>query len=171
MNLDYVKIRDNVQDLSFATEHSACFDIRANFTPEMKGYSCSSLGRFFKPEERDDGRKGLLLTPGVRIMIPTGIIFNIPEGYSVRLHPRSGLATKHGIRLANGEGVIDADYHHEVFVVLHNCSAGHAWIHDGDRICQGEMIKSLDYDLNPVYNVKELETTRTGGFGSTGVSS
>ena len=169
MKLDYVKLRDNVQDLEFATNHSACFDIRSNFTPEIEGYSPHNLKKIFTPEERDDGSMGILLMPGERLKVPTGIVFNIPIGHSIRIHPRSGLAWKHGLRLANGEGVIDADYHHETFVLLHNASYGNVWACDDVRICQGELIKSLDYTLNVEYNIQNNVSVRTGGFGSTGV--
>ena len=169
MNLDYVKLRDNVQDLEFATNHSACFDIRSNFTPDIEGYSPHNLKKVFNAEEFEDGSSGILLMPGERLKVPTGLVFNIPVGYSLRIHPRSGLAWKHGLRLSNGEGVIDADYHLEVFVLLHNASGGNVWVKDNERICQGEMIKMLDYRLNSVYNIKHHESVRTGGFGSTGV--
>jgi dUTP pyrophosphatase len=168
MKLDYVKLRDNVKDLEFSTDHSACFDIRSNFTPEIEGYNSHNLKKFFTSEKRDDGSSGILLMSGERIKVPTGIVFNIPVGYSIRIHPRSGLAWKYGLRLANGEGVIDADYHLELFVLMHNTSYGDIWVCDDERICQGEMIKSLDYSLNVVYNIHEHKSVRVGGFGSTG---
>ena len=167
MKLDYVKLRDEVKDLEFATNHSACFDIRSNFTKELDGYSGHNLRKIYTPENIEN-KMGILLTPGERLKVPTGIVFNIPEGYSVRLHPRSGNAYKHGLRLANGEGVIDADYHLETFIIVHNTSYGNVWVYDDERICQGELQKVLDYQLDIVYNVHEHDSVRIGGFGSTG---
>ena len=110
------------------------------------------------------------LAPLERVLIPTGIVLDIPEGYSVRLHARSGLAIKGGIVLANSEGVIDSDYTDQLMVAVMNLSSIPVRVTHGDRICQGEMIPVLKYSLEPTDERVQPKTSRKGGFGSTGVS-
>ena len=92
------------------TSESACFDIafqRAGKST-IRGYSNTN-----KPVERlTDG--SLTISPGDRMIVPTGLILDIPNGYSVRVHARSGLSVKQGLVLANAEGVIDSDYIDEI---------------------------------------------------------
>ena len=107
--------------------------------------------------------------PWARALIPTGIVFNIPNSYSVRLHPRSGLAFKRGISLSNCEGVIDSDYVEEVFVSIINFSKNAVRIKHGERIAQAEMIRSLFWSVKETSTRPGIKTERIGGFGSTGV--
>ena len=151
----------------FATEGSDCFDVR--FQPwgkfSYKGYSFNN-----KPFDRSVSDGKLVINPGDRVLVPTGLILNIPEGYSVRLHPRSGLALKQGLVLANAEAVIDSDYVEELFVILYNQSNVQAEIFNGDRIAQAELVADLEYTFNVTVNRPEQKTSRNGGLGSTGVS-
>jgi dUTP pyrophosphatase len=103
-------------------------------------------------------------------MVPTGLIFDIPEGYSVRIHPRSGLSYKQGLILANLEAVIDSDYIHETFVLLTNISENHITINNGDRVAQAELVKQEKYAISETTNKPVQKTDRTGGLGSTGVA-
>lgn len=128
----------------FATRQSACFDISAN------------------------GEHTVIAKHGAAIS--TGLILDIPEGYSVRIHARSGLAYKKGINLLNCEGIIDSDYTDELKILLYNTSNTDFVIHHGDRIAQGELVKSLDYTIEECYTPPQQKTDRVGGFGSTGVS-
>jgi dUTP pyrophosphatase len=111
----------------------------------------------------------IYLYSGDRVAVPTGLILDIPEGYSVRLHPRSGLALKNGISMANCEGIIDSDYVDELKVIIVNNGGEPFVIKHGDRICQGELIKTLDYTIEQCYTKPVQKTDRNGGFGSTGV--
>lgn len=109
----------------------------------------------------------ITLAPHERAVIPTGIAFAIPEGYEIQVRARSGLAAKHGIRLANGVGTIDADYRGELGVILHNLGTEPFTVEHGMRIAQMVVAKCE----RAVWNlVDELdETVRgTGGYGSTG---
>lgn len=179
--LRYYKMRENVADPEFSTEGSACFDIRANFisprtdrqAQEITVYNMSN-----KKEKRevkmwasghDKFTTGIELHPGERILIPTGLIFNIPEGYSVRLHTRSSVSLKKGLTMPNGEGIIDSDYYHQTFVMLYNASADEVRICHGDRIAQGELVENVRTELEETKDVPEQTTSRVGGFGSTGV--
>jgi dUTP pyrophosphatase len=108
--------------------------------------------------------------PGDRILVPTGMIFDIPEGYSVRVHARSGTSLKQGLVLVNSEGVIDSDYIDETFVLLTNTSENGITINSGDRIAQAEMVKKEDYVIWETTSKPLPKTTRAGGMGSTGVN-
>ena len=102
-------------------------------------------------------------------MVPTGLILDIPIGYSVRLHPRSGLSLKQGLVLANAQGIIDSDYVEELFVLMYNMSDNVMTINNGDRICQGELIKTDKYTIEETLIQPKIKTDRKGGMGSTGV--
>ena len=100
-------------------------------------------------------------------MIPTGLILNIPSGYSVRIHPRSGISFRRGLSLANCEGVIDHDYVEEVFVSIINNSSEPQMVGHNERIAQAELVRNKHYQIKETNNRPE-RTTRDGGFGSTG---
>lgn len=149
----------------YATESSACFDIHACLIEQMtvKVRTGAHQQDFSIFKERE-----LKLFPGYRALVPTNLIFDIPLGYSLRLHPRSGLAWKNGITLANAEGVVDEDYVEPVFVVLHNTSGDIFTIKHGDRICQAELTLDIRGDILEVSERPASKTSRNGGFGSTG---
>ena len=108
------------------------------------------------------------IEPADRVLIPTGIIFNIPTWHSIRLHPRSSTSLKKGLVMPNGEGVIDSDYYHESFIMLYNASADSVIVTQNERIAQGEIVKSEYYDIQETFQKPEQKTNRVGGFGSTG---
>lgn len=110
----------------------------------------------------------LTLCPGARALVPTGFIFEIPQGFEVQVRPRSGLAFKHGVTCLNTPGTIDSDYRGEVKVLLVNLGEADFTIERGMRIAQ--------LVVAPVVQASVIETTETsdtargaGGFGSTGV--
>ncbi|MBX4872086.1 dUTP diphosphatase [Rhizobium bangladeshense] len=110
----------------------------------------------------------LTLSPGKRALVPTGFIFEIPEGFEGQVRPRSGLAFKHGITCLNSPGTVDSDYRGEVKVLLVNLGEDAFVIERGMRIAQ--MV------IAPVTQARVAEITETsetargaGGFGSTGV--
>ncbi|MBB4193531.1 dUTP pyrophosphatase [Rhizobium aethiopicum] len=110
----------------------------------------------------------LTLLPGKRALVPTGFIFEIPEGFEGQVRPRSGLAFKHGITCLNSPGTVDSDYRGEVKVLLANLGDDAFVIERGMRI--GQMV------IAPVTQARIAEITETsetargaGGFGSTGV--
>jgi dUTP pyrophosphatase len=104
------------------------------------------------------------------MMISTGVVFDIPVGYSVRVHARSGLALKAGLVMANAEGIIDSDYTEETKILVLNISNIPIRINHGDRIAQAEMVPVLSYDLVSTTEDINQKTSRAGGFGSTGIS-
>lgn len=126
----------------YATSGSAGFDFKANIeAPET-----------LKPLERK--------------LIPTGLYMAIPEGHELQVRPRSGLAIKHGITVLNAPGTVDCDYRQEICVILVNLSSEEFTINPGDRIAQGVFAKfeSAEWEETDTLD----ETSRTGGFGSTG---
>jgi len=132
----------SIKPLFKATEGSACWDI------------CSSQSHSIEP--------------GSIVMVETGIILDIPNGYSVRLHPRSSLAYKKSLTLANAEGVIDADYVDPVKILLYNIGKTLQFIQSGERICQAELVRNVNFKFNVLTEPPKQKTERNGGFGSTG---
>ena len=127
----------------YATKLSAGMDLRANI------------------------EEPIVLQPGERRLIPTGIHIGLPQGYEAQVRPRSGLALKHGITCLNSPGTIDADYTGDVGVILINHGQKPFTINDGDRIAQMVIAK---YKQVTWVEVEELQATERGdgGFGHTG---
>jgi len=110
----------------------------------------------------------LAVPPGARVKIPTGIAIEIPFKHIVGLvFPRSGLATKHGISLANAVGVIDSDYKGEIIVAVHNQAGQEYIVSPGERIAQLLFLPVYNAVLEPVDELEE-SSRGDGGFGSTG---
>ena len=110
----------------------------------------------------------ITLAPGERKLIPTGIHIALPVGYEAQVRPRSGLALKHGIGLANMLGTVDSDYRADVGVILINLGQEDFVVNDGDRIAQLVIAK---YETAEWEVVEELDETERGegGYGHTGV--
>ena len=129
------------------------------------------------PSRATDGAAGLdlsaavdspaVLAPGERRLIPTGFVWEIPEGFEGQVRPRSGLALKHGLTLLNAPGTVDSDYRGEVCVILCNLGAEPFTVERGLRIAQ--MVVAPVASLEPM-EVEEVSGTArgAGGFGHTG---
>ncbi|NOD35020.1 MULTISPECIES: dUTP diphosphatase [unclassified Ruegeria] len=113
------------------------------------------------------GGTPIVLEPGQRTLVPTGLRIEIPKGYEVQVRPRSGLALKHGITLPNTPGTIDSDYRGPLGVIVMNAGQDRFEIAHGERIAQLVVapVVQATFEL-----AEELgETGRgSGGFGSTG---
>lgn len=109
----------------------------------------------------------LVLSPGARAAVPTGIALALPEGYEAQVRPRSGLALNHGIAVLNSPGTIDSDYRGEVRVILANLGDAPVTIARGERIAQ---LVVAPVSRVAFERVADLPETRrgAGGFGSTG---
>lgn len=133
----------NWPEPAYATEGSAGMDLRANISEPITLRSLE------------------------RSLVPTGIFIELPLGYEAQIRPRSGLATKHGISVANAPGTVDADYRGEVKVSLVNLSAQEFTIEPGERIAQMVVARHerVEWEV-----VEELSATErgAGGWGSTG---
>ena len=168
-DLLFYKLDSEVKDPLRATEGSACFDLHS-FMPE------DSLVRVYINHQDEDieirerkvvqGRVQINSTE--RMLVPTGLIFDIPAGYSVRLYPRSSLALKQGMSLANNVAIIDSDYVQPVYMMVYNISGYQQFVKNGERICQAELVREQPSVLMEVNERPERKTDRDGGFGSTG---
>ncbi len=130
---------------SYATDGAAGMDLRANF----------------------DDRGSVEVAAGARALIPTGLALEIPKGFEAQVRPRSGLALKYGITLANSPGTIDSDYRGPLGVILINLGNANFTVAHGDRIAQivFASVMQVGWDLD-----HPLGATDRGewGFGSTG---
>jgi dUTP pyrophosphatase len=116
----------------------------------------------------------LILEAGESRLVPTGIQIKIPYGYVGLVHPRSGLALRHGITVLNAPGTVDHGYQGEVGVILYNTSEDPFEIKQGDRIAQ-LVIQKVELSTfvqltEDEYYIGTDSERGTGGFGSTGVS-
>jgi dUTP pyrophosphatase len=128
---------------SYATEGAAGMDLRANLVATV------------------------VLQPMERMLVPTGLFIEIPDGYEAQVRPRSGLAINHGITCLNSPGTVDSDYRGEIKVVLVNLGNEPHEIKHGDRIAQMvfNKVEKAVFELSLELN----ETKRgEGGFGHTG---
>lgn len=109
----------------------------------------------------------IVLKPGERRLVPTGLFIALPVGFEAQIRPRSGLAFKHGISLVNTPGTIDADYRGEIGIIMINHSSEAFVIKDGERICQMVINR---YETIEWINTDSLDETErgAGGFGHTG---
>ncbi len=109
----------------------------------------------------------VVLAPGERALIPTGLAFEIPDGFEVQVRPRSGLAFKYGVTVLNAPGTIDSDYRGEIGILLINHGDAAFEIERGERIAQlvFASVVQMQFDL-----VEELSSSQrgAGGFGHTG---
>ena len=111
----------------------------------------------------------VVIPPGGRALIPTGLAIALPEGFELQIRPRSGLALRHGITLPNSPGTIDADYRGELGVILLNTGAEAFTVTRGMRIAQAVLAPVTRLAWVPVAALDD--TARgVGGFGSTGLS-
>ena len=109
----------------------------------------------------------VVLEPGQRALVPTGLVLELPPGFEGQVRPRSGLALRHGVTVLNSPGTIDADYRGEVQVILVNLGKAAFTIARGDRIAQ--LVVSAVVQADMIETTTVSATARgAGGFGSTG---
>ena len=112
--------------------------------------------------------RSVMLEPGQRALIPTGLYMELPEGTEAQVRPRSGLAFKHGVTVLNSPGTIDADYRGEVGVLLINHGPEPFTVNDGERIAQLVVARYIRVSFAEVPDLRASERG-AGGFGHTGV--
>lgn len=137
-----ITLADGVQKPMYMTEGSAGMDVRANIKEPI------TLGSL------------------ERVLVPTGIKMEIPMGYEVQVRPRSGLALKHGISMANTPGTIDSDYRGEIGVIMINLSKEDFVINPDERIAQ--LVLGKVYQMDLVEGELSATERGEGGFGHTG---
>jgi dUTP pyrophosphatase len=136
-----------------------------NFKGELPSYQSKGASGF---DVRAQLNQKVILAPGERALVPTGLSFEVPLGFEIQARPRSGLAIKHGISLVNSPGTIDADYRGEVQIILINLGKEAFEIHDQDRIAQLVVTPVIQVNFLTVESLSQTERG-VGGFGSTGV--
>ena len=133
---------------SYESHGAAGADVRANFPSDTRS-------------------TGVTLTQGARALIPTGLRVAIPQGFEIQVRPRSGLALKTGVTVANAPGTIDSDYRGPLGVILVNLGDAPVTINHGDRIAQ--LVVAVVAQATFAHSESLDVTARgTGGFGSTG---
>ena len=138
--------KSKLSDPKYNHKEDSGFDIRANIDEDI---TFSSLER---------------------VLVPTGLYFQVHEDYELQIRPRSGLAAKHGLTVLNTPGTVDSNYRGEVKIILINLSKEKYTIKRGDRIAQGVISYVLKQKWGNLKKVKKLDSTTRdeGGFGSTG---
>jgi dUTP pyrophosphatase len=138
--------------------------LRPGGTNPLPGYMTSHAAGMDLYAELDSD---LVLLPGGRTRVPTGIAIALPEGYEAQIRPRSGLALKHGIALVNAPGTIDPDYRGEIGVIVINHGSEPYTIRNGERIAQ---MVFAPFARATLHEVTDLDETARGdgGFGHTG---
>lgn len=153
----------------YATSGAAAMDIRADLSRlSANKNDIKSYGIINKYGNNDDEHvKAIIIYSNSRVLIPTGLFVEIPEGYQISIRSRSGIAFKEGLIITNGVGTIDSDYRGEIMIGLANISSEPQVIIDGERIAQMLLEK---VNLITFVEVNELSDTDRGvnGFGSTG---
>ena len=136
------------------SERAKDFPLPAYATPASAGVDLRAVER-------------VVLRPGERALVSTGIGIALPDGYEAQVRPRSGLAWKHGITLPNSPGTIDSDYRGEIKVILLNLGGAPFTIEPGDRIAQMVVAPVSRVEWTEVEALDETDRD-AGGFGSTG---
>ncbi|WP_316015475.1 dUTP diphosphatase [Roseobacter sp. HKCCA0434] len=135
---------------SYATAGAAGMDLVANFGATRRS-------------------RGVTLMPGGRALIPTGLMMEIPRGFEMQIRPRSGLALRHGVTVANAPGTVDSDYRGEVGVILINLGHEMFEVAHGDRIAQAVLASVTQVRWTETGTLEPTDRGE-GGFGSTGRS-
>ena len=152
INVDMVKMYDDVVVPKYETEGSAGCDVRAYLrSPENQEREFITLGA---------GDRGMMVSTGIKVAIP--------RGYYMAVVPRSGMAVKTTMRIANQPGTVDSDYRNEVKIIVDNIGDRDLVINHQDRIAQFVFLPYYQAGFTIVENLRE--TKRTGGFGSTGTN-
>lgn len=171
MELKIYKLNSDASSPKYGTASAACFDLAAyiHYQAAIKAYTTNNEEMTMLAVEDSNGRPYIELPMNWRALIPTGLIFDIPENHCVKVYPRSGISTKQGLNLINCVGVIDSDYVEQVYIPVFNNAQKKMRIYSGDRIAQAEIVKVEQVQLNFTEVRPERKTDRNGGFGSTGV--
>lgn len=144
----------------YAHKGDAGFDLRANVEEIKNDNYLFNAIRF--------NATTIILNPGGRVLIPTGLYMAIPEGYELQIRPRSGLALNHGITVVNTPGTIDAIYRGNIGVILKNDGIEPFIIEQGDRIAQGVLNKVEEANLIEIDSLDETDRSDSG-YGKSGV--
>ena len=147
MEVKYVNTSNN-PDPEYAHKDDSGFDLRASIPNDI-----------------------MVIHPGKRKLVPTGLYFELPENYELQVRPRSGLALKHGITVLNTPGTVDRSYRSQIKIILINLGEDPITINNGGRVAQGVLNNILNTNWAKYIKVSKLDNSKrdTGRFGSTGI--
>ena len=170
-NLKIYKLWEEAHLPEYGSRLAACFDLKASLRlgDIVTVYDDRNVKGARKVSTNGEAQVSVTLYSGQRMLVPTGLVFDLSTTQSLRIHPRSGLSLKNGITVANCEGVVDSDYVQQTYVMLHNISTVPFDVLDGMRIAQGEIVRAIRVGLSEIDYEPENKSDRTGGFGSTGL--
>lgn len=163
--LGFFKLEPNVKIPEFKTEFSSCMDLYTYF---HKDKLVKVMTPTNEPVKRRVTDSGLVVHPNERVLLPTGLVLDIPVGYELKIYIRSSAGFKDGIVLANQTGVIDADYVEELFVAITNTTKNPIYIKENDRLAQIKLEKLVDTKVVELTKRPLQKSSRSGGFGHTG---
>lgn len=149
--------------VEFKTQDSACFDLAPYF---KQGDRVKVFLANDDVVERKVTDQGLLIQHGERALIPTGLIFDIPQGYCMEIYARSGTSLKQGIVLNNSPAQIDSDYIHQTFISIAN-TGDSKYLVSHNPIAQAKLVKLVETKFVALAEAPKQKTDRIGGFGST----
>ena len=167
--MNVYKVNDRASVPEYATAGSACFDIKACIKNGQRLRSFNAFNKEMSIPVKGVGGNldAFQLPPGIRVLVPTGLIFDIPEKHVMKMYIRSSQALKKGLTMANGVGIIDSDYVEESYMMLENVSDSMALITHDERIAQCLIEKTLRIKITETEERPGQKTDRDGGFGST----
>lgn len=168
--MNIYKVNERADIPAYATQGSACFDIKACVQNNQYLTSYNNWNKEQRIFVKGVGtnRDAFQLPPGIRCLVPTGLIFDIPEGHVLKMFIRSSVALKKGLILANGTGIIDSDYVEESYIMVQNVTDSLVTIEHGERLAQCMLVPVEQHALAETQDRPEQKTDRDGGFGSTG---
>lgn len=149
--------------VEFKTQDSACFDLAPYF---KQGDRVKVFLSNDEVVERKVTDVGLLLQQGERALVPTGLIFDIPQGYCLEIYARSGSSLKQGIVLNNAPAQIDSDYVLQTYISIAN-TGGSKYLVNAAPIAQAKLVKLVPTTFKALTEAPKQKTDRVGGFGST----
>jgi dUTP pyrophosphatase len=163
------KLKESASIPQFATEGSACFDLRVCFEEGTKIQNFNPHNKLIEiPVKKTQSGFSFQIQPQFRTLIPTGLIFSVPSNHVLKVYSRSGMSVKYGVNLSNSVGIIDSDYVEELFIPVFNLGDTPMTIYHNDRIAQAMLEKTFTYTLEEAKRRPSQKTEREGGFGSTG---
>ncbi len=161
----FVRVYPGAMKPERMTQKSACYDVFCFITPEVGTIKMYDVydNEYKVPVTENQ----FVIPPFARALIPTGCKFRIPDGYSIRLHPRSGNALKRYLTLPNCEGIIDSDYPEQTYALIANNTFVPKPILHLERVCQMELTPVVEFQLIDEEDFGQI-TDRVSGLGSTG---
>lgn len=165
------KVNDRADIPAYATAGSACFDVKVCIEngQYLKSYNNWNKEQKILVKGVGPSRDAFQLPPGIRCLVPTGLIFDIPEGHVMKMFIRSSVALKKGLVMSNGVGIIDSDYVDESYIMISNITDSLVTIEHGERLAQCILEPVKQHQLGEAAKAPAKKSDREGGFGSTGV--